>query len=199
MPQISITEKIARKVLPVIYVLDVSGNMGKRSRIEALNQAMNTTICILKKMETNYAFKTKISILTFASGAKWVTNGLEDPEDITWSGVHAGGLADLGAALKELNKKMSRKELFQSDEGFKVPILIFFSSVMPTDDYEGALEDIKKSNKWFEASIKIAIALGEHADISILTKVVDNNPETVISVDDAEMLESLIPEITSIT
>lgn len=186
-----LNKKYTMKILPVIFVLDISKRM-EGNHIDALNKAMNTTMYILNEMDAKgmLNYRIQINALTFADGVKWVANGMKDIEDFTWSGVEAGGAALLGAALKELNNKMCRSELDNSVEGTKLPILIFISSGSPDDDWKGALEDIK-NNEWFKESIKIAIAFGERADISVLTQIVDNNSESVISVD-LKLFESLI-------
>ncbi len=192
MPNMETTEPGARKVLPIIYVLDTSGSM-EGNPIGALNQAMNETIPILREVESeNASAEIKIGALAFSSGVRWISNGLEYIDDFIWNDVKAGGLTELGAALNELNSKMSRSEIFQSDTGFKLPVLLFMSDGVPTDDWEAALDAANIQNKWFLNSTKIAIALGQKADRSVLTKVVDNNPEAVILVNNLETLKTLI-------
>lgn len=197
MPDPNAVEKGARKVLPIIYVLDISGSMSGNP-IGALNQAMSETMPVLREIEaTNTGAQIKIGALTFATDVHWVSNGLEEIDDFFWNDVTAGGLTALGAALNELNDKMSRNAMFQSDTGFKLPVLIFLSDGAPTDGWETALATINQENKWFANSTKIAIALGQSADKDVLTKVVDNNPEAVISVDDLETLKKLIPVLSA--
>lgn len=114
MPDINTMEKIPRKILPAIYILDASGSM-EGNRIETLNQAMNTTAHTLKKMEANAElhYEIRSGVLSFADNVKWLRNGLENTEDFTWDDVEASGAAVLGAALRELNEKMWTRELFQ--------------------------------------------------------------------------------------
>lgn len=200
MPDIGATQEGARKVLPIIYVLDVSGSM-QGEPIGSLNQAMSETMPVLKEIErTNASAHVKVGAVTFGSQVNWVSNGLEDIEDFFWNDVKAAGLTELGEVLKELNDKMSRSKMFQSDTGFKLPVLIFLSDGGPTDkssSWEVELDRINSENKWFKNSTKIAIALGAHADKAVLTRVVDNNPEAVISVDDLETLKQLICVISA--
>ena len=67
----------------------------------------------------------------------------------------------------------------------------------PTDDYESALNKIKSNNKWFKTATKIAIAVGDDANIQVLQKIAGNN-EAVIKVDDLESLKKLI-RVVSVT
>lgn len=190
-------EEMAKKELHVFYVLDTSGSMGG-APIRALNDAMADTIVELKDISANSNDAAlKIAVLTFDSAVSWVTsNGLEDAEDFVWTDLSAGGLTSLGAALKELNKKLSRNEMMSAATGNKIPVIIFMSDGCPTDGWSEALEELKK-NKWFSAAIKIAFALGDQADCDVLAKVV-GGPEAVIKTNDLETFRKMI-RIVSVT
>ncbi len=197
MPDINKTEEVARKVLPIIYVLDTSGSMSGE-RIASVNEAMSETMEVLKDVSAkNPDAKIKVGVLQFASGAKWITNGLVFMEDFYWNDLQAGGVTDLGSALKELNDKLSRSEFLVSDTGFCVPVLMFMSDGQPTDNYEKALEDINNNNKWFRYATKIGIAVGDDADRDVLGKIAGNK-EAVVAVDDVETLKMLI-KVASVT
>lgn len=198
MPNINETETIARKLLPIIYILDTSGSM-TGDRISSVNEAMHDTVDLLKEVSANNpTAELKIGVLQFASKAKWVTNGLVYIDDFYWNDLKAGGLTDLGAALKELDQKLSRKGFLDSPVGYKVPVLIFMSDGEPTDDYEKELEKIRSNNKWFSHAVKIAVAVGESANKEALQKIVDGNSEAVIQVNDNESLKQLI-KVVSVT
>ena len=197
MPLPSDTEKISRKLLPIIYVLDTSGSM-EGSRIAAVNAAMNETMEVLKDVsQKNPTAQLKIAVLQFSSGPQWVTDELVFMEDFYWNDLKAGGLTDFGSALNELNNKLSRKQFLISEVGFKAPVIIFMSDGEPTDDYESALNKIKSNNKWFKTATKIAIAVGDDANIQVLQKIAGNK-EAVIKVDDLESLKKLI-RVVSVT
>lgn len=192
MPDISTQKPQATKVLPIIYVLDVSGSMAG-APIASVNQAMRETMPVLQEIASKNANNAliKVAAMTFASNVNWVTNGLEELEDFFWNDVAAGGITNLGMALDSLNEKMSRNVMLQSETGFKLPVFIFMSDGAPTDDWEKALNNINTNNKWFINGTKVAIAIGPNADRDALAKVV-GNMEAVISVDDLDALKSLI-------
>jgi len=198
MPDIREQESIARKILPIIYVLDTSGSMSG-DRIAAVNAAMNETMLVLREVSNNNpTAELKIGVLQFSSGAKWITdNGFVFMEDFFWNDLTAGGITDLGCALNELNSKLSRKAYLDSDVGYKVPVIIFMSDGGPTDDYMSALKKIENTNKWYKASTKIAIAVGDGANVDVLEQIVGNR-EAVIRVDDLETLKKLI-KVVSVT
>jgi len=205
MPKIEDATAPARKILPIIYVIDTSGSMAG-TRIAAVNQAMSETIDVLKDVSAkNPTAELKIGVLQFASGASWVTN--EDElvfmDDFYWNDLTAGGITDLGAAMNELHKKMSRTSLFKSEVGFKVPVLIFMSDGGPTDDYKSALKKITDNNNWFKISTKICIAIDEDSDVEVLNEIAGcgdkaKGRESVIQVSDMETLKKLI-RVVSVT
>ena len=198
MPDIKGQDIIARKILPIIYVLDTSGSM-EGDRISAVNSAMSETMEVLRDVSRdNPTAELKIGVLQFSTGAKWLTDsGLIFMEDFFWNDLKAGGLTDFGSALKELNMKMSRTGFFDSQVGYKVPVIIFLSDGQPTDDYESALKKINASNNWFKVSTKLAMAVGDDANIEVLQKIVGNK-EAVIKVEDLETLRKLI-RVVSVT
>lgn len=190
---------VVKKELHVFYVLDISGSMSG-APITALNDAMRDTIAELADISaTSNEAALKIAVLTFDNNVVWVTqgeNGLEDAEDFVWTDLTAGGLTYLGAALRELNKKLSRNEMMSASTGNKIPVIIFMSDGQPNDAWIEALDSLKE-NKWFKAAIKIAFALGDDADCDVLAKVV-GGPEAVIKTNDLEVFKKLI-KIVSVT
>ena len=198
MPDVHDQEIIARKLFPLIYIFDTSGSM-KGAKITAANSAMRETMEVLKDVsKNNPSAELKIGVLQFASGAKWITEkDLVFMEDFYWNDLTAGGLTDLGSALQELDRKMSRSEFFKSEVGFKVPVLIFMSDGAPTDDYLTTLNKVNASNKWFKNATKIAIAVGADARVDVLARIT-GNIESVIRVDDLEALKKLI-KVVSVT
>lgn len=196
MPNINATVEIARRVLPIIYVIDTSGSM-KGEKIASVNEAMHDAMDLLKDISAkNPDAEIKVGVLRFSSGAEWI-KPLTDLEDYYWNDLKVGGTTDLGAALRELNNKLSRSEFLKSDVGFCIPVIMFMSDGDPTDNWESALKNINETNKWFKHSTKIAIAVGDAADTDKLAKVV-GNVEAVVSVNDVETLKMLI-KVASVT
>ena len=198
MPDINEQEKVARKLLPIIYVLDTSGSMSG-APIAAVNNAMTETLEVLKDVSRNNpTAELKIGVIQFASGAEWITkDGFVYMDDFYWNDLKAGGLTDFGSALSALNDKLSRKEYMDSEVGYKVPVIVFMSDGEPTDDWESALQKITNGNKWFKIATKIGIAVGDSANTEVMKKIVGNG-EAVIKVDDLETLKKLI-KVVSVT
>lgn len=198
MPKITNLEEAPRKELHVFYVLDTSGSM-EGTKISALNHAMEEcTEALATLAKSNGDAKLKIAVMEFNSQVRWVTsNGPENMEDFEWEYLKCGGLTEVGAALKELDKKLSRHEYLKSMTGALMPVIIFMTDGWATNEicaYEDALEQIRQ-NKWFKRGTKIGFALGDDADIKMISEVVGNS-EAVIRTTDLELFKRLMKFVT---
>lgn len=197
MPGRSEMEPTPRRDLHVFYVLDTSGSMDG-TPIQILNQAMQETIKALEKVaKKNGDAQLKISVLEFNSSVKWMKKeGPEKIEDFIWMDLTAGGLTQIGAALEELNIKLSRKEFLKSASGTLLPVIIFMTDGHPTDDYQKALDDIK-TNKLFRRSSKIGFAVGENADAEMIAHLTGDS-EAVIRTNNLALFAKLL-QFVSVT
>ena len=186
----------AKKVLPIIYAIDTSGSMDG-DRNAHVNQAMRECENVLKeKMLEKPDAEIKLGVIKFASGAQWVTkSGLISLEDFYWNDVTAGGVTDLGAAINEIESKLSRTAFLVSETGFYLPVIIFMSDGGPNDDWQKALKNANDNNIWFKNARKIAIAIGDGADRDVLKELV-GNIEAVIKSNDLETLKQLIVAVS---
>ena len=130
----------------------------------------------------NFGNKMSTSISTIAIG------------DVIWNDLNAGGVTDLGAACKELDKKLSRNEYLNSQTGAYAPVILLFSDGGPTDNWEKELKQLKLNN-WFKHAIKIAIAIGDDADKTVLAEFT-GTIESVITVNDKHTLKALIRKVS---
>jgi uncharacterized protein YegL len=176
--------------LVVFFVIDRSGSMSVDGKMNSVNHAVRETIPVLKGIGGSDA-DLKIAVLMFSNGAEWMYNELIDVEDFTWNDIKTFGYTDFGAACNELNDKLSRKQFMNSQAGYKKPVIILLSDGEPTDDdvWPDALNRLK-ANKWFQLSIKIALAV-DSADEEVLGRFVGSS-EGVYKIDDTQMLKKLI-------
>lgn len=199
MPNVNEFVQPPRKDLHVFYILDTSGSMESTtgetggSKISTLNRAMEETIEALKTLaKSNGDAKLKIAVMEYNSTCRWITNnGPEDlEEDFEFETLKAGGLTDIGAALKELNSKLSRHAFLDSMVGALRPVIIFMTDGFATEDYATELEEIRK-NRWFAKATKIGFALGDDADVKMIASVVGDS-EAVIKTSDLEVFKKLM-------
>ena len=182
-----------KKILPVIYVVDTSGSM-KGSRIAAVNEALyEYKDILLTKANENPDTEINVGVLKFASKPEWVTgDGLVDiqefyPEEL--SAVREPG--NLGAALVELGSKLSRNGFLNKEVGYYAPIIVFIGDGGPNDEWQETLNDLRRVNKWYTSSKKVAVAVDDSADEETLEKL-SENVKSVISIGEHTAFENLI-------
>ena len=174
----------------LFFLVDTSGSM-YGEKIGSLNDAIRETVPDLKDLsQSNPDAAIKIAVMQFDTNVRWLYPQPIDSEQFRWNDLQAGGLTELGAALLELNGKLSKTQFMQEAAGSYAPVLILLSDGGPTDDFDSALEVIKK-NAWFKHAIKIAIAIGNDADKNVLTQFTGNS-ESVIEVHNKSALKAII-------
>ena len=182
--------EIPRKTLVVFFLIDTSGCMDGE-KMDILNDTMHETLLNLKKIsDENADALIKIAVLEFASGAEWITPLPQDLDTFRWRDLEAAGVVDMGQACLELEKKLHRNAFLQNEAGNYVPIIILISGGSPTDDFKGGLE-VLKQNKWFELSIKIAVAIGQDADKNVLAEFTGTK-ETVVPIMNKAVMKKII-------
>lgn len=126
-----------------------------------------------------------IGILQMNTFAHWVQpDKLENIENFEYTPLEAGGLRDMGAALTELNQKLSRKAFFVSATEIYNPIIIYVLYGLITDNWFDPLQSLKK-NKWYQKSVKIAFAMDEESEIISLLNII-GKMGIVVKTDDSE-------------
>lgn len=182
--------QIARKTMVLFFLVDTSGSM-YGEKIGSLNDAIRETVPDLKDLsQSNPDAAIKIAVMQFDTNVRWLYPQPIDSEQFRWNDLQAGGLTELGAALLELNGKLSKTQFMQEAAGSYAPVLILLSDGGPTDNFDSALEVIKK-NAWFKHAIKIAIAIGNDADKNVLAQFTGNS-ESVIEVHNKSALKAII-------
>lgn len=191
MPNFNNLEAVPRKDLHVFFVLDTSGSMSG-DRITALNNGMTECIDALSDLAKNNGdANIKIAVMQFDSNVKWITyNGPENMEDFTWEPLDCGGMTSMGAALAELDSKLSRNEFLSSVTGALMPVIIVMTDGFANDEWEAPLARIR-DNKWFRKATKIGFAIGDDADLKMISEVVGNS-EAVIRTTDLNLFKKLI-------
>lgn len=195
----SILEEITpspRKVMTLFYIIDTSESMSG-SRIGTVNGAMEECRDLLREIaKANDDAEIKVAVMQFSSGCYWITgtNGTVNLEDWNWEDLQAGGITDFGAALIELDKKLSRKTFLNSQTGAYAPVILLFSDGGPTDNWEKGLNQIKENN-WFKHAIKIAIDIESGADRSVL-EAFTGNAEAILDAKDQNTLKKMIHKVS---
>lgn len=191
-------EGVSARKMVLFYLFDKSGSMDG-TKIGQVNYAMRDIPKIIKEISDGAPnANIMVAAATFSSYVEWITPKPETPEDFIkhWHDIRADGVTSLGAALRSLNEKMSRKAfLGDNPMGYLAPGIIILSDGEPTDEWESALDDIKKNN-WFKSATKVAFAVGDDANRDILANICGTN-EAVVSIKDPEKIRQYIKFVTA--
>ncbi len=189
------TDAVPRRVMPLFFLVDTSGSM-EGAKIASLNTAVREALNDVGVISHNNSdAQIKVAVLEFSSGVDWMYPQPMDSESFVWQDLEAGGLTSFGEALRELNQKLSKSNGFMSEPtGTRAPAIILLSDGEPTDEYKHALEAIK-GNPWFKVAVKVAIAIGDDADRSILAEFT-GNIEAVITVHNVDQLKKIIHTVS---
>lgn len=191
-------EEVAARTMALFYLFDKSGSMFG-TKIGQVNNAMKDIPKIIKEVADGAPnANIVVAAASFSSDVEWITPKPQTPEEFinSWKDMKAEGLTSLGAALKSLNEKMSRKEfLGDNPMGYLAPGVIILSDGEPTDDWETPLKELRKNN-WFKNAIKVAFAVGDDANKDVLAEICGTK-EAVISIDDPEKIRQYIKFVTA--
>jgi uncharacterized protein YegL len=189
----ALTDKIEipRRTMALFFVIDTSGSMDG-SKIGAVNTSIEEVIPAIKEVSNDNAdAQIKIAALEFSSGARWITaSGPVECDQFRWNYLDAAGVTDFGAACKALNDKLSTKAFMQEATGSFAPAIFLLSDGEPTDEWQSALQILRKNN-WFKAAVKVAIAIGDDANKNVL-KEFTGSMEAVLEVHNTAMLKKMI-------
>ncbi len=159
--------EVSRRTMVLFFIVDTSGSM-KGAKMGTVNNAINEVIPEIKDIsETNADAQIKIATLEFSLGCRWVDPQPISAENYRWNYLEASGVTDLGAACIELNKKLSTSGFMAEAAGSFAPAIFLMSDGEPTDNFQDALEVLKRNN-WFKKAIKVAIAIGNDANKKVL-------------------------------
>lgn len=185
-----------RKVMTIFYLIDSSESM-TGERMGTINAAMEESIPFFREIEAaNDDAEIRLAIMQFSSGCGWVTplTGPVALDDLIWNDLKAEGITDFGAALLELDRKLSRSEFLASQTGAYAPVIILISDGGPTDNWKKGLEQVKKNN-WFKHAIKIAIDIQSGSDRDVL-EAFTGNSEAVLNAKNTAILKRMIHKVS---
>jgi uncharacterized protein YegL len=156
---------VSKRELKIYWLVDVSGSMSGE-KIAVVNRAIKAVIPELKDAsDDNPEIQMFVRAMKFGNGAEWHT-GETKVTDFKWNDLNANGITDMGAAFRLMAQELTPERM----GGRAIPpVLILISDGEPTDDYASGL-NVLLGQKWAQKSVRIAIAIGEQADIDVLSK-----------------------------
>lgn len=194
-------EEIPRKMMVLFFLIDTSGSMDG-TKIGEVNSAIEEILPELADIsDSNPDAEVKLAILSFDNEVRWITpeTGPVDPAVYVWRDLDAFGLTNMGAAFEELESKLHADKFMKSATSSYAPVIFLMSDGVPTDGDEKFLSGLNKlkANKWFKSGIKVALGIGEKADLDVLESFTGNR-EAVLQTNNVKHLKSMI-QFVSVT
>ena len=143
------------------FLVETSGTV-KDEKLGKLNEAFEVLINGLKKYGENHGMKIKIGVIEYNSNCQCLTSdGVVPIDDYSFVPFDNGGLADCGAAMRELKQKIRLVNITYPSQCY-MPVFTFFSYHYSTDDWEKAYTDLNAD--WlFSTCQHIGIAMSDEA------------------------------------
>lgn len=160
--------------------------MAADGKINSLNTAIKDAIPLMRSVaDENPNASVLVRALKFSSGAQWHVSQPTPVENFTWSDLTADGVTDMGRALGMVAEQLKIPPM---TERALPPVLVLVSDGQPTDDFGSGLQALM-SQPWGKKAVRIAIAIGEDADLECLQKFIGhpeikplqaNNPDALV-------------------
>lgn len=179
--------ELASRPLHFFWVVDCSGSM-MGDKIATANFAIKDAIPGMRSAaEENPNAQLLIRTLRFETGAQWITPSPVPVDEFEWEPLELGALTSMGMAFDMLADQL---EMPPMSEKALPPVIVLLSDGNPTDDYKTGLTRLLNL-PWGRKAVKIAIAIGQDVDISILEEFTGNR-ELVLQANNADQLAKMI-------
>jgi uncharacterized protein YegL len=162
---------MASRPVHFFWILDTSYSMGVNGKIGELNFAIREALPEMRSVANdNPAASLMVRALTFSTTARWQQPTSTPVEDFHWQDIQPDGTTNLGEALKLVAREL---EMPPMPERALKPVLALISDGQPTDDWRAGMKAID-ATPWGKRAVRVAIAIGEDADRSVLKEFLAN-------------------------
>jgi uncharacterized protein YegL len=178
--------ELATRPLHFIWIADCSGSMAVDGKIQALNTAIREALPHMREVaHKNPYAEVLVRALAFSDGAHWHCSQPTAVADFKWTDLQPQGLTAMGKALSLVAEQLRMPPM--SDRALP-PVLVLISDGQPTDDFADGLDALMRQ-PWGKKAVRIAIAIGEDADLECLQRFIGhtelqplqaNNPEALV-------------------
>lgn len=164
--------ELGARPLQFIWLVDCSGSMAGK-KIETVNFAIRECIKPMQDVaDENPNAQVMIRAIKFSDSATWHIAQAVEVHDFKWSDLNADGVTDMGKAMELAAEALKTDNM--PERGLP-PVLVLLSDGQPTDDFAGGLKKLM-DQPWGKKSVRVAIAVGDDADLDVLQKFI-GHPE----------------------
>jgi uncharacterized protein YegL len=179
---------LAARPLQFIWIADCSGSMAGK-KIEALNFGIREAIQPMRDVaDENPNAQVMVRAIKFSDGAQWHFSQPTDIHDFKWTDLTADATTDMGKALQLVAEALKTENM--PERGLP-PVLVLLSDGQPTDDFNAGLKALM-DQPWGGKAVRIAIAIGDDADVACLQKFIGHPERKPIQVTHANDLAKMI-------
>ena len=178
--------------LPVIVLADTSGSMSVDGKIDSLNEAIKEMV---RSMGTQDRLKAEIhiSFVTFGGEAIEAQQMLPAYQYEGEPNFTASGGTPMGHAFNIARQIIEDEERIPS-RSYR-PTIILISDGHPTDAWNKELEELLNSKRAAKAT-RLAMAIGQDADLSVLKEFVNDEEIPVIRAKDSRDIQKFFKCVT---
>jgi len=181
--------EMATKPLHFIWIADCSDSMGVDGKIQALNTAIREAIPHMRKVaQDNPNAQVLVRAVRFSDGAYWHIAQPVPVEQFEWVDLQAKGVTDMGKALELVAEQLKMPPM--PERGLP-PVLVLISDGLPTDDFAAGLNALLDL-PWGKKAVRIAIAIGEDANLEVLQRFINNSELKPLRANNPEALTTHI-------
>ena len=184
---------LARRPLHFIWIADCSGSMGGK-KIESLNFAIRSALPHMKEAAAeNPNAEVMVRAVKFSSGASWHVANAVQVGQFDWVDLEANGVTDMGKALQLVAEQLDTEVMPQRA---LPPVLVLISDGLPTDDVSAGLRALM-DQPWGKKAVRIAIAIGDDAEKSVLQRFISHPELEPLPANNAESLVTYIKWVST--
>ncbi len=155
--------------LPLLLLLDSSGSMAERGKIQALNNAVSDLLATLAR-ETDFRASVHVGVLAFGETVRAHLDFLPAKDALAaWRPLSAAGRTPMGALFRECRSLVENRELIPS-RSYR-PTLVLVSDGLPSDEWEAPLSELLAAPRGAKAT-RLAMGIGADADAGMLARFV---------------------------
>jgi len=179
---------MAPRVLHFIWILDVSDSMNTDNKIQSLNNALREAIPAMQAAARSHPeANVLVRAVRFSDGAQWHIPEPTPIADLRWEDLRAQGETHLGAALRMVADGLRGLPV---ERGLP-PHLVLVSDGFPTDDWKAGLK-VLMDQPLGRAAIRLAVAIGQDADVQVLENFIGNREFHALRANNAATLAEKI-------
>ena len=179
---------IANRPLHFIFLADCSSSMSG-DKIQALNHAIKEAIPHMRDVaHGNPNAEVLVRAIKFSAGAQWHVSQPTNVDMFEWNDLSTSGMTEMGRALFLVTDALKTPPM---PERALPPVLVLISDGQPTDNFDGGLKALM-AEPWGKKAVRLAIAIGEDADISVLQRFIGHAEIQPLQANNAQDLVNYI-------